>query len=421
MSKIGKIISILTHKPARVAFTVRDPEEYILKYHKAAYIKLNKYPYWVGFFKDFHHKLAVEVMKRTDEFEFECWRPYGPSIDREYETVFEGIKHRVFPSQDIRIPRVGYWHWSKPMLKALKEEVSKGEKVLIHLNDGHTTFATWLLSKLKSTVPIIYMHRGYWFANFDFQYRRKNPVSLFLHLKEKKTLQYIDYYFTGSMIEYKYLTNTLHLKEVSFFMDGVDYNYFKPGNKIQAKQNLGIHPSRKVVLSVNRLSFGKGIDLLVDAYNILKRERDDFVLINVGGYDIDPLYNYARSSGIMLYNRMPEPELLKFFQAADFYVLPMYDRLSQMFSGIGTSTIQALACGVPVLSKNLIHFPGTEEERKNLGVLFEDRDDFIIKFRYMLDNYHLFNKTREATEKYFDFKATLTQLTQVYKQLLERL
>lgn len=420
MNKIGKIISILTHKPAPVAFSIKNPEEYISKHAKAEYIRLNKYPYWVGFFRDFHHKLALEVIKRTDEFEIECWRPYGPAIDREYEGVFEGIKHKVFPSRDIRIPRVGYWHWSNPMLKALRQEISKGKKVLLHLHDGHTNFANWLLIKLKPEIPTIYMHRGYWFANFDFKYRRKDPLFLLLHSKEKKALNYIDYYFTGSMIEYKYLTNDLHLKEVSFFMDGVDFGYFKPGDKTKAKQALGIHSSKKVVLSVNRLSFGKGIDLLIDTYNILRKERDDFVLINVGGYKIDPLYNYAKSAGIILYERIPEPELLKFFQAADFYVLPIYNKLSQMFSGIGTSTIQALACNLPVLSKNLIHFPGTEEERKNMGILFEDRDDFIVKFRYMLDNYHLFKKAREVTEKYFDFKVTINQLTLIYKQLIEK-
>ncbi|MGB9696400.1 MAG: glycosyltransferase [Ignavibacteria bacterium] len=421
MSKFWKIISVLTHKPAPVAFIIKEPEEYISRYNKAGYIRLNRYPYWVGFFRDFHHKLALEVMKRTDEFEIECWRPYGASIDREYETVFEGVKHRVFPSRYIRIPRTGYWHWSKPMLKALRAEAAKGKKILLHLNDGHTNFANWLLLKLKSVMPTIYMHRGYWFANFDFKYRRKNPFLLLLHSKEKKALKYIDYYFTGSMIEYKYLTNELHLKEVSFFMDGVDFDYFKPGDKIKAKRDLGIHPSKKVVLSVNRLTFGKGIDLLIDVHNILKRERDDFVLINVGSYNnIDPLYDYAKSAGIILYERMPEPELLRFFQAADFYVLPMYSKLAQMFSGIGTSTIQALACNLPVLSKNLIHFPGTEEERKSLGIQFEDRDDFIIKFRYMLDNYHLFKEARGVTEKYFDFKVTINQLTQTYKQVIEK-
>lgn len=420
MGKLGKIISILTHKPAPIAFTIKEPEEYVAKYDKAGYIRLNRYPYWVGFFRDFHHKLALEVMKITDEFEIECWRPYGPSIDRKYETIFEGIKHSVFPSRDIRIPKGGYWHWSKLMLKTLRQEISRGGKILLHLNDGHTNFANWLLLKLKSEIPAIYMHRGYWFANFDFKYREKNPLLLFLHSMEKRALNYIDYYFTGSMVEYKYLINDLSLKEVSFFMDGVDFDYFKPGDKMKAKQDLGIQPFKKVVLSVNRLSFGKGIDLLIDTYNILKRERDDFILINVGGYTIDPLYNYAKSEGIMLYERVPEPKLLKFFQAADFYVLPIYNKLAQMFSGIGTSTIQALACNLPVLSKNLIHFPGTEEERKNLGVLFEDRDDFIIKFRYMLDNYHLFKDVRNVAKKYFDFKVTINQLIRTYKQIIEK-
>jgi glycosyltransferase involved in cell wall biosynthesis len=420
MSKVGKIISVLTHKPAPVAFNIKDPEEYISKYDKAAFKKLNKYPFWVGFFRDFHHKLALEVMKMTDEFEFECWRPYGPYIDREYETIFEGIRHRVFPSKDIKIPRLGYWHWSKPMLKGLNQELAKGGNILLHINDGHTNFANWLILKLRSIVPIIYMHRGYWMANFDFKFRKKNPLFLLLHLKEKKTLKYIDYYFSGSMVEYKYLTNDLNLKNVSFFMDGVDFNYFKPSDKVKAKLNLGINPSKKVVLSVNRLSYGKGIDLLIDTYNVLKKEREDFILINVGGYTIDTLFEYAKSAGIILYERMPEHELLRFFQAADFYVLPIYEKLSQMFSGIGTSTIQALACNLPVLSKNIIHFPGTEEERNKLGVLFEDKDDFIIKFRYMLDNFHLFKEVRNVAEKYFDFKVTINQLTLKYKKVLEK-
>jgi glycosyltransferase involved in cell wall biosynthesis len=415
------IIHLLSHRPNPVCLNYKTPEEYIGRHDNAEFIRIDKYPYWVGFFEDFDHKIAVDTLNRTDKYNIECWRPYWSSIGKSYEKMFEDVLHKAFPSRYLKIPRISSWLWSESYLEELKKIISEKRKVLLHIHDGHSNFITWLLLKLRPlSVPVLYQHRGGWLANFDYKFRKKNPISLLTYSRQKKIFQYITHYMSGSKFEYDFLKNELKLDTVSYYMDGVDFNYFRPGNKMEIRRKLGLPADKKIILYVGRFDASNGVDNLLYAFRKLKENKYNVELLLVGGYKHNPSYEKAKEAGAILVERVQEPKLLDYYQSADIYSLAIEDYLYQTFGGFGTATIQALACGVPALSYNIIHLPAQLEEINKIGRIFSSPEDLYRKASYMLDNIDEFSNCREVTRKYYDKDITMQNLINIYDELIDK-
>jgi glycosyltransferase involved in cell wall biosynthesis len=415
------IIHLMSHKPNPICLEYKTPEEYIKKYDNAEFVRIDKYPYWVGFFEDFDHKIAVDTLNRTDNYNIECWRPYWNSIGKSYGKMFEGIYHIAFPSKNFRIPKIGNWSWSNSFYKELKLRIKNKEKIILHIHDGHSNFITWLLLKLKPlTIPIIYQHRGGWFSYFDYYYTRKSPLFLVTYKKQRKALKYITNYLSSSKIEYNFLKDNLKMDGASYYMDGVDFNYFCPGNKTEIRKKLGLPIDKKIILYVGRFDRSNGVDYLLNAFKKLKENNYNVELLLVGGYKKNASYQMAKDAGAILVERVQEPKLLDYYRAADIYSLAIEDYLYRIFGGFGTASIQALACGLPVLSYNIIHLPAGEDEINRIGRMFKDDDDLYRQAAYMLDNLDEFKDCREVARKYYDKELTMKELIKKYENLLTR-
>ncbi len=131
---------------------------------------------------------------------------------------------------------------------------------------------------------------------------------------------------------------------------GCDVNRFVPGNKGEARRALGLPRSPKIVFTVRRLVNRTGIDLLIKAMPILKRHNHNCLLVVGGDGPQKPgLENLARELGlagaVIFTGYIPEEDLPLFYRAADVTVVP-----SLAFEGFGLVTVEALACGVPVVA-----------------------------------------------------------------------
>jgi glycosyltransferase involved in cell wall biosynthesis len=413
------IIHIFSHNPNPVCLKYRTPEEYISKHGNTGFVKIDKFPFWIGFFDDFNHKMSIDTLERTDKYNFECWRPYWNFIGKNYEKIFEGVNHRVFPSTEFKLPKIGYWQWSHSMLNELKKRIQNGGKILLHLHDGHSSFMTWLILNLKPlNVPVLYQHRGGWFSNFDYKFGRKNPVTLISYKKETEMLKYVSHYFCSSRIEYDFLKNDLKMNSLSFYLDGIDFNYFRPGDKKAIREKLGLPLDKKIILYVGRFDKINGVNNLLKMFKRLKENNYNVELLLVGGYKQNRLYQKAKDEGAILVERVPEPKLRDYYQAADIYSLASGDYFFQNFAGFGTATIHALACGVPVLSHNIIHLPGPTEEINKIGRIFNSDEELYQNAVYMLNNIGEFNHCREIAKKYYEKEETIKVLINKYDELL---
>jgi len=133
---------------------------------------------------------------------------------------------------------------------------------------------------------------------------------------------------------------------------GVDLELFCPMNRSNARCQLGFNPDDTLALFVGRLDSMKGLDKLLEAMRYLKHRRH-LRLIIVGGDGIhtpeeQKLLRLARTFGvedsIAFIGRIEQKDLPLYYNAADVMVMPSY------YESFGLVSIEALACGIPVVA-----------------------------------------------------------------------
>ena len=410
-----KVIHILSHSHHKWALSTRDPEE-INRTAPMKYISLTEPPYWVGFFKgDFHVIVAQWILSRTSEYQIECWRPYL-GIKKPYSMEVDGVLHRVFPSWQYRIPKFTSGEYCPSLIKELKKEISNN-KVLLHFHDNHSDLITSaILSMPQNKVPIIYQHRGGWFATFDTTI---NPYKFYRFRKQYAALKKISFYLSGSLIEEEIMKKKWGMRNVTYFHDGVDYNTYIPADKNELRKKYNIPANKKVIMYVGRFYSLKGVDKILQSYHALKNTYD-LQLIMIGGYKGDEFYDQITKTGSIIITRIPIEELIPYLQLSDVYAMLVKEDLAIKFGGFGSAPIEALACNIPIISYNFIHFPGTPDEMRGLGMIPKNDKDIDDCFRTVFDNPQKFNNCREISIKYFNSNTNINSIIEKYKELFSK-
>lgn len=372
---------------------------------------------------EFQHILSVETLTRTNEFEIEFWRPYH-GINNSYSKNVDGVLHKVFPGYRRKSFGFSPYINSPALNDALREEIRKGD-VLLSLPWPTRTITELLLAIRPLTVPVLVNHRSG--TLFHFHYRnakrleRLNPVYLIEHRKEMYCLdKYIDLFQCTIKSMRDYVQDKKYCRTVNLF-DGIDFNYYRPAdNRDFLKKELGIDPASKVILYVGRFYRDKDTDFLINAYKKIKQLRDDTVMLMVGGYKSDEFYRMGVDGGVRMVERVPPAELLKYHQIADVYILPTRNYIVKNFGGIGTALIQSLACNVPVISDNLMHFQGGNNEIDKVGRLLVSEEKLIENIFYILDHKSEFSGCRELARKYYDVDVCTYELIDIYRGLFRQ-
>jgi glycosyltransferase involved in cell wall biosynthesis len=421
-----KIIHILSIEPPENFFNY-SPEYFNQNISSIEYEKLNRYPFWVGFFRADHHVVAANELKNeTDEFRIECWRPYGRHIDKIYTREVDGIMHKVFPSRTINIPQIGYFSWSDEMIEHLKME-AKQNSILVNMSTGHLWFNINTASRIKKfkNFPFMGIHRS---GGFKIHYYRKlnlikkilKPYYLLEYYRDVKSIEAFDYYYSSSLTESNYMRDVLGLKNAGYYMDGIDFDFFNSGGqKEEIRKKLNLPLNKKILMAVgNFKSTDYGYDKLVECYREVKKVRDDLQLIIIGGYKDQDVYQMGIDAGVIMIERIPKELLLEYYRASDFYTQAIFGELLVNSGGFGSALIEALACGLPVISNNIIHFPGTEQEREKIGLTMWTKKELIDNIILMCRNYRKYTECREMAKKYYDINNTRKVLLNKYRELI---
>ena len=140
--------------------------------------------------------------------------------------------------------------------------------------------------------------------------------------------------------------------KMSIMSMGVDRTVFNPADDKQAvQQAIGMDPSKKNILFVGNVIQEKGVEELVRAFNNVTADKEAALYIVGSTKDqnffekIKPLAD--ANPAITFVEPMPQPELVRYFQAADLFVLPSY------IEGLGLVALEAMACDTPVIAANV--------------------------------------------------------------------
>jgi len=219
-------------------------------------------------------------------------------------------------------------------------------------------------------------------------------------------------------------------EKVNVVYNGVDTDIFRPGSNATvpiAKELEG----KKVILYVGHFGLRKGLFYLIQAMKRIAMERDDVVLVCIGGVPNwlgdRRFWDYLKSfidqndlrSKVHLLDRVPNNELPGYYCRANVFVLPSY------YEAFAKVIIEAMACGIPAVSSRMGGALDAIDDGKT-GLLFEygnvtAASDAILS---ILDDEALAKRmgglARQRVEKYFTWKEVANRVDAAYRQVLER-
>lgn len=149
-----------------------------------------------------------------------------------------------------------------------------------------------------------------------------------------------------------------------------DARIFHRRDKALCRENLALPPGATILVTVGRLCWVKGWDLLLDMMR--EKGRRDFVLVFVGdGEDREQVEeagaDLLASGEIRITGFLPPPMVAQYLCASDLVLVPSY------YEGWSTAMVEALACGKPLVSTPVSGAADLILEEQN-GYILYDRD-----------------------------------------------
>lgn len=236
-----------------------------------------------------------------------------------------------------------------------------------------------LEAKRRGTITLCDMraeHRDYQYAIVEEEHKRikiefKRPHSL---LKKRLEDEYLiaDYFIVpSSYAKRTYIQSGLNESRIFVVPYGVDFSHF---NVIESKSNPNLrrnqqHKSTFRVVYVGQMIVRKGVHYLIEAFKDFHPADSELLLI--GGFPEKNYENYIRTlaksdNRIKFIGSIPKVKLRDFYAQSSVFVLPT------LADSFGLVTLEAMACGVPVI---VTENSGSQE------VVREGKDGYIIKIR----------------------------------------
>jgi glycosyltransferase involved in cell wall biosynthesis len=298
-----------------------------------------------------------------------------------------------------------------PYIRALKKVLKREDKIILQIKDNFGLLKAILYfinkNKLRERVYIQYHYHSYMPFSAD--------ESLLSQIDELVLLT------TASYQKIKEATNTFPVR-VSINNDGVDSSVFKPVDKktkVSLRKELNINLDSLIFIWCSQDRKKKGIDLTLEIWERLYANNQDISLLVFG------LNKEIHANGVQNMGRIPNAELVKYYQLSDFYLFPT---LCQ--EGFGLSLTEALKCGSYCIASNFGATPfilcngayGKLIKRPNIiddwiEVIEESITDFEINNRKnpflkaipkeyldMKDWYFRYNQIIIAAKKSFKFR-----------------
>ncbi len=222
----------------------------------------------------------------------------------------------------------------------------------------------------------------------------------------------------------KFFSNS---KKITLVPRGVNTTDFSPRPK--DKNLLGqynISKENKVILVVANLVPVKGVEILLDAFEILCQEYSHLKLIIVGdnnnqyGKNLMKKKNHLQASK-KIYFTGKVSEVQNYLSIADIFVLPTHNKGRK--EGCPVSLIEAMSCGIPVIASNI---PGVKDILKPFeNTLFQPGDtlSLIEKFRNILSKYQTHHNQaldfRNYIENNYNLDCEVQKHQDIYTEILE--
>lgn len=378
---------------------------------------------WVGVWDyDWGSLLGKAVSKKTSMFDFEVWQP-DTRADKIYCHLSESnVLNKL-------LPIVSTKDASTSILQSTNicQEIDKiipNQQVILHL--GVRLDFEFILKKYagNKSIKILGTFHGNIKSYFhNFFMIRKRPINYIKILKNnikfKNNLKYYDFITYQNNHNLQYF-KSIYSGPISRVTMGVDFDKFKPIDRIWCRKQLNLPLEKKIFLTVSRLNPSKQIDKVISIFKKLNK-KFDFLLIVAGspskiGY-LDLLIRKAdpliKSNKIIFTGYKSSKELVNYYNASDLFIMPSKSEAGPVVS------MEAMACNLPILSSNtgrVAEF--LKDEGKGCLVEKEKIDRMQVHIEEFLKGKNqIASINREVAMKHFDWNNVSIEFIGIYSRL----
>jgi glycosyltransferase involved in cell wall biosynthesis len=213
-------------------------------------------------------------------------------------------------------------------------------------------------------------------------------IKIFILIRNKILRKADLFVSVSSEITTELTTNGVNSAKIRYIPNPVDVKRFTPANSYQraiVRSRLGLLQEDKIFIFTGRLVAYKGLPLLVSVWKEIQKRHMHvkLLLVGCGGNDMHncegALREYVESNSLhdSIYLTGAVSNVEEYLQASDVFVFPTENE------AFGISLIEAMACGLPVISTPVGGVKDIITHRQN-GLLVEAGD-----FHQLHDAIHL--------------------------------
>ena len=313
---------------------------------------------------------VYEISKRLSKKHEVCVYTTDPSRKLPKVELIDGIEVKRFRSF---APNESYF-FSPSLYSTLKKESYD----IIHAHLYHAFPAIEALFARSNGAKFIF--NPYFHGRSHTSFR--NILFNFYHLIGKRIFQESDVIVCSSEYEREILENFFTFKEIEIIPLGIDFSKFT--KNIKRKQRI------KTILYVGRLEKYKGIDHLVKAMHLLRKDHDvNLKIIGGGPYRRDLEYLVKKlnlTNNVTFLGRKGMAEMADLYSKAEVLVSP------SLHESFGLVLIEALKSGLAVLSTPVGEAPFLIRNNMILELKIPpDSVDIANKLKNLIDNKTILN------------------------------
>ena len=361
------------------------------------------------------------------------------SVPVEKEVSLEGVKVNYFKfSKLFEFVAGGGWQFSPKMREALKNNL-KGFDLVYIVNIWCYPAAIAAHYSRFYKKPYIMVPSGMLYPDtFSKKIWKKWPYYYFMVREYLKAASAI-HYTTEDEAEKTHSFLSLRNKAI-VVANGVDLSEFTDSfDKESLREKYPEIKDKKIILFLGRIHWIKGLDILIEAYAMIAKDRNDVHLLIVGmdekGYSrkvkrwIDEYgmnyvdfrakkdKDYAGDAQVTFTGMLTGQEKLKAYGGSDIFVLPSYSE------NFGMTVVEAMACGLPVVITNKVGIY-KEVERNKAGIVIDTGARSLYQaMKLLLEKPNLRKEIavngRKLVEEYYDINNVADKMISVYQEILK--
>ena len=296
----------------------------------------------------------------------------------------------------------------------LKKVIRAGNYDIVHCHTPNAAVITRLVCRKfrkKTALQVFYTAHGFHF------YKGAPKLNWMIYYPiEKLCSRFTDKLITINREDYELAKSKFHAKEVHYVPGvGIDLSKFEnvQVDKAAKRREIGVPEDAFLLLSVGELNENKNHQVVIKALAKLDNPNVHYVIAGEGDRK-EHLLALANTLGIakqvhLLGYRTDIPELN---HAADVFCLP------SKREGLGLVAVEAMACGLPLLTSNVHGINDySEDEKTGFKCNPHDEKQFFIALKMLLNSEQLerMGAINRKNARRYSIEGILAQMKSIYE------